>query len=120
MAPEKRSSTKINGRPTRKDYTRLCKEVQAASTQEYVPYEGAEDNGYLVNILGSIKYMALTGLVYEKPEAKPEHPSNPLRLSYIRVKHIARVPHWNHHVCNMLDVQALDFKTACSLVSNIK
>jgi hypothetical protein len=68
--------TKINGRPTRKDYTRLCKEVQAASTQEYVPYEGAEDNGYLAEILGSVKYTALTGLDYEKPDAKPSsvHP----------------------------------------------
>ena len=68
--------TKINGRPNRKDYTRLCKEVQAASTQEYVPYEGAEDNGYLAEILGSVKYTALTGLEYEKPEEKPSaiHP----------------------------------------------
>ena len=68
--------TKINGRPSRKDYTRLCKEVQAASTQEYIPYEGAEDNGYLAEILGSTKYTALTGLEYEKPNAKPStvHP----------------------------------------------
>ena len=68
--------TKINGRPTRKDYKRLCREVQAASTQEYVPYEGAEDNGYLAKILGSVKYTALTGLDYEKPNAKPStvHP----------------------------------------------
>ena len=62
---------KIKGRPTRKDYTRLCKEVQAASTQEYVPYEGAEDNGYLAKILGAEKYTALTELEYEKPQEEP-------------------------------------------------
>ena len=66
-----RKFTKINRRPTRKDYTCLCKVVQAASTQEYVPYEGAEDNGYLAKILGAEKYMALTELKYEKPEEKP-------------------------------------------------
>ena len=71
-----RKFTKINGRPTRKDYTRMCKEVQEASTQEYVPYPGVEDNGYLAKILGDVKYMALTGLEYEKPEEKPSaiHP----------------------------------------------
>ena len=71
-----RKFTKINGRPTRKEYTPLCKEVQEASTQEYVPYEGAEDNGYLAEILGNTRYMALTTLVYEKPDEKPSaiHP----------------------------------------------
>ena len=68
---KERKSTKINGRSTRKDYTRLCKEVQAASSQEYVPYEGAKDNIYLAEILGSAKYTAFTGLDYEKPEGKP-------------------------------------------------
>ena len=73
---KERKFTKINGRPTRKDYTRLCKEVQEASTQEYVPYEGAEDNGYLAEILGDTRYTALTTLVYEKPDEKPSaiHP----------------------------------------------
>ena len=40
------------------------------TTQEYVPYEGADDNGYLVKILGAEKYTALTELEYEKPEEK--------------------------------------------------
>ena len=66
-----RKFIKINEQPTWKDYTRLCKKVQAASTQEYVPYEGAEDNGYLAKILGAAKYMALTGLEYKKPKEKP-------------------------------------------------
>ena len=71
-----RKFTKINGRPTRKDYNRLCKEVQEASTQEYVPYPGAEDNGYLAEILGDTRYTALTELEYEKPDEKPSaiHP----------------------------------------------
>ena len=54
----------------------MCKEVQAASTQEYVPYEGSDDNGYLAEILGAKKYTALMGLDYEKPEEEPSavHP----------------------------------------------
>ena len=68
---KEKNLTKINGQPTKKDYTRLFKEVQAAFTQEYVTYEGAKDNGYLPEILGEEKYTALTGLDYEKPEGKP-------------------------------------------------
>ena len=39
-------------------------------------HEGAEVNGYLAEILGNVKYTALTGLEYEKPEEKPSaiHP----------------------------------------------
>ena len=66
-----RKSTKINRQPTRKDCSQLCKEVQAASTQEYVLYEGAEDNVYLAEGLVDEKYAALTELEYEKPEEKP-------------------------------------------------
>ena len=72
-----RKFMKINGQPTRKDYTCLCKEVQEASTQEYVPYPGAEDNGYLAEVLGDARYTALTELEYETPEEKPSaiHPA---------------------------------------------
>ena len=45
--------------------------MQAASTQEYVPYEGAENSGYLAEVLGDAKYTTLTGLDYENPEEKP-------------------------------------------------
>ena len=74
----KRKFPKINGQPSRKEYSCLCREVQEAATQEYVPYKGAEDNGYLAEVLGDEKYTALLELEYERPEEKPAlvHPDS--------------------------------------------
>ena len=67
-----RKFTKINERPTRKDYTCLCKEVQAASTQEYVPYKGADDNGYLAQHPSCVRQKILPAASTYSPPVQKE------------------------------------------------
>ena len=53
------------------DYNLRVQEICGLEILEHVLYQWAEDNGYLEEILGYAKYLALTELEYNEPEKSP-------------------------------------------------
>ena len=68
---KERKFTKINVRPTRQDYNLLNKEIQEPAVLEHVVYEVVDDNGYLAEVIGDVRYLTLTNLLYDTPTEKP-------------------------------------------------